>query len=96
MLVRRKFYDIHVAHGSAIAGEAIQRIGKLYDIEREIRGKAAELRCEIRQARARPLMEDLRRWLQKTLAEVWIIILFRWNSGRRSRTAHPVRCGLVI
>ena len=50
--VRRKFYDIHVAHGSAIAGEAIQRIGKLYDNEREIRGRAADLRCEIRQARA--------------------------------------------
>src|SRR5450631_2940941 len=65
---RRKFYDIHVAHGSAIAGEAIQRIGKLYDIEREIRGQAADLRYAIRQARARPLMDDLHRWLQKTLA----------------------------
>jgi transposase len=59
--VRRKFYDIHVAHGSAIANEAIQRIGKLYDIEREIRGQAANLRCEIRQTRARPLMDDLHR-----------------------------------
>ena len=57
---RRKFYDIHVAHGSAIAGEAIQRIGKLYDIEREIRGQATGLRCEVRQARARPLMDDRR------------------------------------
>ena len=52
--VQRNFFDIHVAHGSAIAGEAIQRIGKLYDIEREIRGQAAHLRCEIRQTRARP------------------------------------------
>ena len=40
--VRRKFYDIQVANGSAIAAEAIERIGALYDIEREIRGKPAE------------------------------------------------------
>jgi transposase len=43
---------------------------KLYDIEREIRGQAAELRCEIRQARAKPLMDDLHRWLHKTLASL--------------------------
>ena len=42
----------------AITAEAIQRIGKLYDIEREIRGKPADLRCEVRQARA-PLIDDL-------------------------------------
>jgi transposase len=65
--VRRKFYDIHVANGSAIASEAVQRIGAVYDIEREIRGKPADLRREIRQARARPLMDDLHRWLNKTL-----------------------------
>jgi transposase len=47
--VRRKFYDIHVANGSAIAAEAVQRIGALYDIEREVRGKPAEIRTEIRQ-----------------------------------------------
>jgi transposase len=62
---RRKFYDIHVAHGSAIAGEAIERIGKLYDIEREIRGHAADVRCEIRLARARPFMDDLHGWMHK-------------------------------
>src|ERR1700761_1184204 len=66
--VRRKFYDIHVAHGSAIAGEAIQRIGKLYDIEREVRGQASQLRREIRQTRARPLMDELHLWFHKTLA----------------------------
>jgi transposase len=47
--VRRKFYDIHVANGSAIASEAVKRIGAVYDIEREIRGKPADLRREIRQ-----------------------------------------------
>ena len=46
--VRRKFYDIHLANGSAIAAEAIERIGLLYDIEREIRGKPVDVRVEIR------------------------------------------------
>jgi len=45
--VRRKFYDIQVANGSPIAAEAIQRIGALYDIEREIRGKPIELRRQV-------------------------------------------------
>jgi transposase len=82
--VRRKFYDIHVAHGSAIAGEAIQRIGKLYDIEGEIRGQAAHLRCEIRQTRARPLMDDLHLWFHKTLAGL----------SRKSDTAAAIRYAL--
>ena len=37
--VRRKFYDIQVANGSAIASEAIQRIGALYDMS----GRSAEI-----------------------------------------------------
>ncbi|AXC15649.1 hypothetical protein ACPOL_6419 [Acidisarcina polymorpha] len=52
--MRRTLYDIHVATNSAIANEAIERIGALCQIERDIRGKPAELRCEVRQARARP------------------------------------------
>jgi transposase len=52
--VRRKFYDLQVANGSSTAAEAVKRIGALYDIEREVRGKPAEVRTEIRQARARP------------------------------------------
>jgi transposase len=82
--VRRKFYDIQVANGSAIAAEAVQRIGTLYDIEREVRGKPADLRCEIRQARARPLMDDLHRWLNKTLAGL----------SRKSDTAVAIRYAL--
>lgn len=38
-------------------------------MEREIRGKPPNDRCEIRQARSRPLVEDLHRWFNKTLAE---------------------------
>ena len=51
---RRKFHDIHVVHASPITTEAIARIGALYGIEEEVRGKPAELRRAVRQARAKP------------------------------------------
>lgn len=67
---RRAFYDIHQANQSPIAAEAIARIGALYAIESEIRGRPPEERCHIRQARAAPLLESLREWLRQTLARV--------------------------
>jgi transposase len=82
--IEHKFYDIHVANGSAIAAEAIARIGLLYDIEREIRGKPTVLRCEIRQKRARPLMDELHRWFNKSLAGL----------SRKSDTATAIRYAL--
>lgn len=44
--VRRKFYDIAQATDSPIANEAIQRIGVLYGIEAEIRGRPPNERRE--------------------------------------------------
>jgi transposase len=64
---RRKFHDIHVAHASPTATGALARIGALYGIEEQIRGKPAEFRCSIRQARAKPLLDELRNWMDKTL-----------------------------
>src|SRR5216110_1346215 len=37
--VRRKFYDLQQAHASPVATEALERIGALYAIEKEIRGR---------------------------------------------------------
>jgi transposase len=82
--VRRKFYDIQAATGSATTTEAIERIGALYDIEREIRGNPADLRRQVRQARARPLVEGLHRWLNQTLAKL----------SRKSDTAAAIRYAL--
>jgi hypothetical protein len=36
-------------------------------IEDEIRGKPVELRLSVRQARARPLLDELRKWMEKAL-----------------------------
>ena len=67
---RRGFYDIHQANQSPIATEALGRIGALYAIESEIRGRAPDARAATRQARAGPLLESLRDWLRETLARV--------------------------
>ena len=64
---RRKFHEIHALHASPTTTEALARIGALYAIEEEIRGKPAPLRLTIRQARARPLLDDLRKWMEKML-----------------------------
>ena len=55
--VRRKFYDLHAAHKSPVAAEAMERIGALYAIEKEIRGRPPEERREVRNTRARPLLD---------------------------------------
>jgi transposase len=68
--VRRKFYDIAVADASPIATEAVQRIGVLYDIEREIHGQLPVARQTARQARAGPLLEQLNSWLREQLNKV--------------------------
>src|ERR1700685_2953224 len=62
--VRRKFYDLHIAHKSPVAAEAMERIAELYAIEKEIRGRPPEERREVRNTRARPLLESLKLWLQ--------------------------------
>ena len=67
---RRKFYDVHHATGSPIAGEAVRRIAGLYAIEKQIRGKPPAERLAVRQAQTRPLVMDLRQWLEVQLPRV--------------------------
>lgn len=68
--VRRKFYDIHVTNASPIAAEALTRIGALYAIEADLRGRPPDQRQAARQARAGPLLAALHEWLQRTLTTV--------------------------
>ncbi|HZN01043.1 MAG TPA: IS66 family transposase [Pyrinomonadaceae bacterium] len=86
---RRKFYDLYEAHQSPIAKEALERIGALYAIEREIRGRPPDERKKVRKERARSLLEDLKQWFKTTLrklskkSEVTVAIhyaLGRWTS----------------
>jgi transposase len=68
--IRRKFYDLHQAHASPVAAEALRRIGELYAIESEIRGRAPDERKQVRQARARPLLNSIREWLESVRAKL--------------------------
>lgn len=68
--IRRKFYDLMVAHHSPIATEAVQRISALYQIEKQIRGCSPDQRRQVRSTRARPLLESMRRWLEDSLARL--------------------------
>jgi transposase len=81
---RRKFHDIHVVHASPTTTEALARIGALYGIEEQIRGKPAELRCSVRRDRARPLLDELRQWMEKTLRSL----------STKSETADAIRYAL--
>ena len=81
---RRKFHDIHVVHRSPTTTEALARIGALYGIEEQIRGTPAELRCSVRQTRSRPLLDELRHWMEKTLRSL----------STKSETAGAIRYAL--
>jgi transposase len=67
---RRRFYEIHQATGSPLAEEALRRIGELYAIEAEIRGRPAEERRVTRQERSKPLVDTLHAWLTAQLERV--------------------------
>jgi hypothetical protein len=68
--VRRNFYDIHVATNAPIAGEALQRIGHLFDVERAAMGRSPEQRRLLRQRSARPVMDGLAAFLDASLTQI--------------------------
>lgn len=49
---------------SPVALEAVTKIDAIFDIERQINGLDSTLRLEARQRLSRPLVEDLRDWMQ--------------------------------
>jgi len=68
--VRRKFFDLHEAHPSPITTEALERIGSLYVIESEIRGRSPDERRRERQTQSRPLLTSLQSWLKESLTRL--------------------------
>ena len=68
--VRRKFYELHVGGDQPIATEALARIRQLYDIEAEIRGLPPQVRQTARQAHSKPAVDELKPWLEMSLAKV--------------------------
>jgi transposase len=85
---RRGFYELYRSTGSPLAEEVLRRIGELYAIEAEIRGRPAEERRATRQERSKPLVDALHAWLtvqlervsgRSTLAEAIRYALRHWQ-----------------
>lgn len=68
--LRRDFHDVWTSTRSEIAKEALDRIGKLYDIERQIAGQSAEVRRAVRQEKTKPKVEAFRAWAEQQLTRI--------------------------
>jgi transposase len=82
--VRRRFYELAVGGPAPIASEALERIAALYAIEKDIRGRSANERRSVRQARTCPLIADLEPWLRERLALI----------SQKSKLAEAIRYAL--
>jgi transposase len=89
---RRKFFEIAELQKAPVALEAVQRIDKLFAIEREINGKPPDERAAVRKERSRPLIADLEQWLRSErrklssknrLAKAIDYLLKRWAAFTR-------------
>jgi transposase len=70
---RRKLWDIHERQHKlpgTLAHQGLQRIAKIFKIEAEIRGKSALRRRRVRQLRTRPILDELKTWMNETLRQV--------------------------
>ena len=61
---RRKFDELIKVNQSPVATQAVQRIAWLYRIEREARELPADERLAMRQARSKPLWDEMQVWLR--------------------------------
>ncbi len=68
--IRRKFTDVFQSEGSVIAEETIKRIAGLYGVEKDARGQLPIERVRLRQARAKPIFDDLEVWLHAQLPKI--------------------------
>ena len=67
---RRDFHDIWTSNKSEIAREALDRIGALYDIERDVAGQPADVRLGARQRHSKAKIEAFRVWAEAQLLRI--------------------------
>jgi transposase len=67
---RRKFFDLHASSKSQVAESALQQIGMVYEVERKVQNLTPDARQRIRQARSRPLLDALHRWMLLTRQKI--------------------------
>ena len=68
--LRRDFHDFWTSTKSEIAREALDRIGELYDIERDINGKPADARYAARQKLSHPKVTAFFAWSEQQLMRI--------------------------
>jgi transposase len=68
--LRRDFHDFWASTKSEIAREALDRIGKLYDIERDINGQPADIRHAARQKLIQPKVAAFFAWSEQQLLRI--------------------------
>ncbi len=61
---RRKFDELIKSNASIMAPEALQRIARIYRVERELVGLGGDERLAMREALTKPLWKELHVWLQ--------------------------------
>lgn len=85
--LRRDFHDIWTATKSEIAREALDRIGALYDIERDIAGQPADVRRAARKKLSRPKVDAFFAWSEQQLPRLPgkgdLAKAFRYGLGRK-------------
>ena len=68
--VRRKFVDVFERDGSTIAKETIERIARLYVIEKAALYRPPDERVALRQTKAKPIFDELETWLKQQLPKI--------------------------
>lgn len=67
---RRKFVDLHKANKSEVAAQAVELIGRLYVVERDIQDSSAEDRLQQRRSRSAPVARALHEWMLAQRARI--------------------------
>ena len=81
---RRELFDEHARTKSPIARQALEKIGAIFAIERDINGQSADARRAVRQAQSAPLLVDLKAYLDASLGRI----------SRKSELAGAIRYSL--
>ncbi len=68
--VRRRFVKRFESDRSPIAEEMLRQIALLYQIEKTVRGKAAEVRLVARREHSAPIIAALKPWLEAQLSRI--------------------------
>jgi len=97
--VRRKFVEVFERDGSVIAKGAIERIARLYAVEKEARYRSPDERVALRQAKAKSVFDELEDWLKRQLPKISgktkLAEAIRYALGRMPKARSYLENGLL-